>query len=145
MSHFAKIQVNFKFAEEASLIAALELAYGKGSVTVHEQPVHPRLWGGQDSKSYTGDLHAEPCHIIVDRKAATEHGGGLSNDLGFRRNNDGGYDTWLDKSGWTTELSDQVMEEYSAKISTRELELQGYSVQRSRQEDGSLLLRAEAW
>jgi hypothetical protein len=37
------------------------------------------------------------------------------------------------------------MEEYSAKISTRELELQGYSVQRSRQEDGSLLLRAEAW
>lgn len=144
MSHFTEISVNYLQKNEKQFVEALESLFGKGHVEVHEEGA--ALFGYQGdnraNKPKSSDDYAPPCHIIIRRK----HVGGASNDVGFVRSDDGKYVAYIsdyDKSGnFNQKKQNQVLQEYTALVTEKQLKKQGYSMKREVQKDGTLKLYA---
>ena len=90
MSHYTKMTVEAKQANEQDLIGALKTHFGDG-VEVYDQAKPLKLWNGGSAKQDSGYGTAEDCHIIVRRQTVEKKRGGhcATNDLGWKRNSDG--------------------------------------------------------
>lgn len=146
MSHYAEIECAAQQKSEADFIASLESVFGKGKVEVNE--------GGKALIGYHGDdrsklsqsdpNYAPKCEIIIRRKTL----GAASNDIGYRRNEEGGYTAYIsdydEKATFTEAKRDAAMQEYSAAVATRRLKAQGYTVTRTN-EKGHVKLKATKW
>src|SRR5258708_7933752 len=132
MSHFTSMEVDFKQSCENDLVKALESVFGVGNVEVHNEPVG--LYGYQgdlrSSRKTNSPDYAPPCHIVIRR----QHVGGASNDVGFRRNEDGTYDAYIsdyDKSSnFGSAKLNKIKQEYTLSVTERKLKQQGYTTKR---------------
>src|SRR5271165_1902872 len=93
MSHFTKINVDFKQSQEDCFIEALQEIFGANAVEVSDKGL--ALYGhhGDDRSqlSQSNPNYAPKCHVRIARK----HIGGSSNDIGFQRNEDGTYNAFI--------------------------------------------------
>jgi len=144
MSHFTEIKVNFLQKNEKQLVAALETLFGEGHVEVHDDGASLQGYHGDDrsSLSKSNPNYAPPCHIIIRRK----HVGSASNDIGYQRTEDGKYVAYIsdyDKgSHYSTAKQNKVLQEYTAKVTEKQLKSQGYAMKREVQKDGTIKLFA---
>jgi hypothetical protein len=133
MSHYAEMQCEYKQKSEKEFIAALELVFGEGHVELHEEGAGLMGYGGDNrsQKSEKSKDYAPPCHVIIRRK----HVGGASNDVGFRRNEEGGYTAFVsdfDKGrNFDTKKQHIVAQEYAARVTEKTMKAQGYAVKRT--------------
>jgi hypothetical protein len=144
MSHFTEIKVDFLQKNEKQLIAALEAQFGEGNVEVHEDgsPLYGYQGDDRSLKSKNSPDYAPPCHIIIRRN----HVGSAANDVGYRRTEDGKYVAYIsefDKKGnFDVKKQNFVMQEYTAKVTEKQLKSQGYSLKRVTEKDGTIKLYA---
>ncbi len=146
MSHFTEIKTNFLQKHEKQLIAALEEHFGSGKVEVHTSGEELRTYAGTlASKAQLG--HTEKCHLIIRRKTQEDYIGHsvATNDAGFARNGDGGYDVFVDRAGFSTELQGLVAQSYTLLVAENELQAEGYQTSRVSKEDGSVRLEARIY
>lgn len=145
MSHQANVEVDdVKTNEEAHLIAGLQAVFGEDGVEVHDTPANLNLWNGQAAKGVNNWGEFSPCHIIV-RRATMEKTLGhhaATNDLGYRRNQDGTYTLFSDKAGFPQALQERVWEETNISKATAKVKAQGYKVSRAVGLDGRTVLTA---
>jgi uncharacterized protein DUF1257 len=116
MSHFTRVRTTLRDPE---LLAAALAAVGFATVETHDSP--QTLYG------YQGDARPERAEVIVRRRDI----GRLSNDIGFRRREDGGFEAIIseyDRSrygqAWLTELA----RAYGHAAALRYAEQNGYEV-----------------
>lgn len=141
MSHFTEMNVECNQKNEQCLVEALEEIFGKGSVEVHEEPTGLYGYGGdlRSNLSKNNANYAPPCHLVIRRK----HVGGASNDVGFRRNENGTYDAYIsdyDKGGNFNQAKvDKMMQHYTSGVTVKQLKKQGYNVTK-KVEQGNIVL-----
>lgn len=147
MSHYAEITCAAQQKSEKEFIAALEGVFGKGSVEVSEEGSALIGYHGDNraNLSKSDPNYAPKCNIIIRRKTL----GSASNDVGYRRNEEGGYTAYVsdyDKKATFTERSrDKVMQEYSAAVAEKRLKAQGYTVKRTVDAKGHIKIRGSKW
>jgi hypothetical protein len=142
MSHFTELAVQYTQKNESCLVAALEEQFGKGNVEVHEDGA--ALFGYQGdnraTKSKTDANYAPPCHIVIRRK----HVGSASNDVGYRRTEDGKYVAYIsdyDKGyNFGTAKQQVITQDYTVRVSEKQMKSQGYTVTRQKNKDGTIKL-----
>lgn len=141
MSHFTELNVECQQKNEAQLIEALEEIFGKGNIEVHEEGAGLYGYGGdlRSSLAKTNPNYAPPCHLIVRRKNV----GGASNDVGFRRNENGTYDAYIsdyDKGhNFNQAKVDKMMQHYTSGVTVKQLKKQGYQITK-KVENGNIVL-----
>lgn len=141
MSHFTEIRVNFSQKCEAELVAALEEQFGKGHVEIH--PEGSALFGYQGdnrSKLPVGSSnYAPPCHLIIRK----QHVGGASNDVGYRKNEDGTYSAYISQydqsSNFNMAKQDKVAVKYTELVTEKQLKAKGYTIKKT-YENGKLVI-----
>lgn len=144
MSHFTEMQVDFLCKNETALVSALEEQFGKGKVEVHENGAALYGYRGDNraDMSKTSSDYAPPCHIIIRRTNV----GSASNDVGYRRTEDGKYVAYISDFDKTNNFNkgkqDQVAQEYALKVSEKQLKNQGYSLKRVAGKNGSVKIVA---
>lgn len=132
MSHFTEMQVDYLQKNEAQLVAALEECFGKGNVEVHENGAALMGYHGDNRANLakSNPNYAPPCHIIIRRK----HVGSASNDVGYRRTEDGKYAAYIsdfDQGGhFNKAKQNKVTQDYTVGVTTKQMKLQGYSVKK---------------
>lgn len=117
MSHFTRVRTTLRDPE--LLVAALASA-GFGNVESHDAP--QTLYG------YRGDARPERAEVIVRRK----HIGRASNDIGFRRREDGSFEAVIseyDRSRYDRTWLTRVARAYGHAAALRYAEENGYEVQ----------------
>ena len=146
MSHYAEIECAYQQKSEGDFVAALEAVFGKGNVEVHEEGADMYGYQGDNrsKKSVESADYAPKCNIIIRRKNV----GGASNDVGFKRNEEGGYNAYIsdyDKgANFSKTKQDKVLQEYSASVAERRLKAQGYTVKRT-VEQGRIKIKGSKW
>jgi hypothetical protein len=145
MSHFTEMKVEFRQQNESAFIKALELQFGEGNVEVHSEPVGLHGYHGDDrsQKSLRSPDYAPPCEIVIRRRNI----GMASNDIGYRRNEEGGYTAYVsehDKSNtFTSEKRNSVFQEYTLLVAQKQLRDKNWSnFRRVKLDDGSVQLIA---
>jgi hypothetical protein len=123
MSHFTRVRTTLRDPE---LLAEALAAVGFATAETHDSP--QTLYG------YQGDARPERAEVIVRRRDV----GRLSNDIGFRRRGDGGFEAIIseyDRSRygqtWLTELA----RAYGHAAALRYAEENGYEVQSDETEE----------
>lgn len=113
MSHYTKMSISAQQEYEGELIAALKQHFGEKEVEVHDKKASLQMWEGSPS-----GLNA---NLIVRRKNLSKKLGHdvLSNDLGYERDNAGGYTVHADEAGFPKESADAVALAYSEKLAER--------------------------
>lgn len=133
MSHFTEMSVNFLQKNEAQLVKALEECFGEGSVEIHNEGAALMGYGGDNRAKLpkNNPNYAPPCHLIIRR----ENVGGASNDVGYRRTEDGKYVAYIsdyDRRGnFSKEKQLGVQNSYTAGVTERQLKMQGYQTTRT--------------
>lgn len=142
MSHFSSIKTEYK--DTQCLIAALEEQFGKGHVEFNEEGA-ALIGYHQDDRSLlpkSDPNYAPKCQIVVRRK----HVGSASNDVGYRRNEDGTYTAFIseyDSTGNFNQTKQKaVKQNYTANVTKKTLTRQGYQVQLKKQTNGTLKITA---
>ena len=144
MSHFAEIKVDYQQKYEGDLIAALEEQFGPKSVEVHQEgsPLFGYQGDNRATKSKNSEDYAPPCHLVIRRKNV----GSASNDVGYRRTEDGKYSAYISDFDSGANFGPQkqglVAQEYGLRVSERQLKLKGYRVQRNELPNGAVQLEA---
>ena len=147
MSHFTELAVEYSQKCEAQLVAALEETFGKGNVEVHEDGAALMGYHGDNrAKLATSNPnYAPPCHIIIRRK----HVGSASNDVGYRRTEDGKYVVYIsdyDKgSNFNKAKQNKVTQDYTVGVTEKQMKAQGYVVKRAVGEKGAIKLIASRY
>jgi hypothetical protein len=145
MSHFAEIEVDFDQEHEAELIAALEEQFGKGHVEVHEKGAGLYGYGGdlRSEASPKSANYAPPCELVIRR----QHVGGASNDVGYKRTENGKYKAFIsdyDQGGnFSTAKQNAVAQNYGVSVAMRTLKADGWKVHTVKQDDGSVKVVAK--
>lgn len=140
MSHFAKIQMQFKSEFKTQLVEALETQYD--TVESHEEPVDLLTYFGEPAskQSKNGGMWAPKCELVVRRKTLeTKMGRSLMvNDMGFAKSETGNYDIYADLDGVPRASINLIMAEYSARVAEKKLRAEGYQTKRLELPDGKL-------
>ena len=135
MSHYTEMQCNALSKNEAELVASLKAQFGEKAVEVHDE-----------AKALTGyDQQAKKkAHIIVRKEyvAKVNHRKHAYNDIGYERREDGTYAMHYDKMDLEDRVRDRIMQDYAERVATRKLKAQGYSVKRTVDEKGKVVLLA---
>lgn len=136
------MEVEFKTKSQAELVKALESIVGQGNVEVHETGKNLKLWNGTDASNSSkgGGFWAPPCEIIV-RKAHLPRKG-MTNDMGFQRQENGTYKMYVDSAGWDSSNTADLKKEYTANVTEKTLKSNGWITKRSIVE-GKLRITAE--
>jgi Protein of unknown function (DUF1257) len=116
MSHFTRVRT--KLRDPDLLVKALT-AVGFTTVEAHDSP--QTLYG------YHGDARPERAEVIVRRR----HIGRLSNDIGFRRREDGDFEAIIsdyDRSSYNRAWLTKVARAYGHAAALRYAEDHGYEV-----------------
>lgn len=144
MSHFSQIEVDFQSKNESCLVEALEEIYGKGNVEQSSDGIALIGYTGDNrSRLPTNNPNYAPkCNIVVRRKFV----GGASNDIGYYRTEDGKYKLCVsdyDSHGhFGKKKQALVKQHYTASITKKQLKAQGYTVNMSKNKDGTLKVTA---
>jgi hypothetical protein len=129
MSHYSRFQT--QFADPQLLCKALA-DVGYETVEQHEQPVQLR--------GFQGDLRADTANLVVRRGFI----GGLSNDIGFIRKEDGLYEAIIsdyDKRKHNDTWLQTLTQQYGVHATIQSLTEQGYELDQMLTEpDGSIRL-----
>lgn len=126
------------------LVAALEEQFGQGHVEFNEDGSSLIGYHGDDRATLpkTDPNYAPKCQVVVRRKYV----GGASNDVGYRRNEDGTYTAFIsefDSTGNYNETKQKnVKQHYTANVTKKTLTRQGYQVQLKKQTNGTLKITA---
>ena len=123
MSHYVKLSIQAQQRFEAELVAALVQHFGEGKVESHgDKKV--------DLLNYAGQKSNLKANIVVRKAAQGEKLGRYvaSNDLGYERNAQGGYDVHVDMDGFPLEHQHLVAQYYSERAIARNAEETGYQV-----------------
>lgn len=146
MSHFTEMEVSYDQKNEKDLIASLEEQFGKGNVEVHEDGA--ALFGYQGDnrlqKPVSSPDYAPACHLIIRRK----HIGSASNDIGYRRLENGKYAAYIsdyDKGVFTKDKQNTVTQNYGVFVAERNLKKQGWIVKQSKLDNGTIRLTATSY
>jgi hypothetical protein len=116
MSHFTRVRT--KLRDRELLVKALN-SVGFTTVEAHDSP--QTLYG------YRGDARPERAEVIIRRR----HIGKLSNDIGFRRREDGGFEAIIseyDRSRYDQAWLTKVARAYGHAAALRYAEEHGYEV-----------------
>ncbi len=116
MSHYTTLKT--KLIETGALIKALS-DVGFSSVEIHDKAQH--LYG------YQGDERRQTAEVIVRR----EFVGHASNDIGFKRNEDGVFDAIIsgyDRSKFDDKWLRSLMHRYAYHAARDRLQQQGFDV-----------------
>jgi uncharacterized protein DUF1257 len=116
MSHFTKLKT--RIAEPDALIKALA-DMGFKQVEIHET--------AQNLYGYRGDIRQQRAEVIIRRK----HIGKASNDIGFRRREDGTFDVIIsdyDRSKYSQEWLNRLTQRYAYHTARAKLEEQGFAL-----------------
>jgi hypothetical protein len=116
MSHFSRIRT--RLVDEDALVSALK-ELGFNHVELHEQAQH--LYG------YLGDVRQQTAEVIIRRA----HIGKASNDIGFKRGADGGFDAIIsdyDRTKYSQKWIDKLTQIYGYNVTRRNLVKQGFTV-----------------
>lgn len=140
MSHFAKIQMQFKAEFQKELAEALSTQFE--AVEVHEEPVELLTYFGEPAsgQSKHGGMWAPKCEVVVRREELERKAGRrlAVNDMGFSKTTTGTFDVHVDLDGVPRANIDLIMAEYSARVAERKLKAEGYMVKRLELPDGRL-------
>lgn len=143
ISHFTEVRTVYK--DQKALVEALEHAFGKGTVEVNAEGAP--LFGYQgDNRALlpVGNAnHAPPCTVIVRRR----HVGGASNDIGYRRGEDGVFRAYVsdyDTGAARTRL-DKIPQRYAVAAARSAARAQGWNVVEVPQKNGTVKLQLEKW
>ncbi|MFN3653410.1 MAG: DUF1257 domain-containing protein [Armatimonadota bacterium] len=134
MSHY--VRCNTVFRDRESLVHALtELGWSREQIEDHEEATP--LYG------YQGDLRLETAHVIIRRR----HIGGLSNDLGFARQEDGTYAAIIseydrDSLGYDAAWLGRLRQSYAAEQIRKQCAQRRIPLQRE-VKDGRIILRLQ--
>ena len=140
MSHYVKLNIQAQQKFEAELVAALVQHFGEGKVESHgDKKV--------DLLNYAGQKSNLKGNIVVRKAAQGEKLGRYvaSNDLGYERNKEGGYDVHVDMDGFPKEHQNLVAQYYAEKVATSQLQAKGYQVQRQLLKTGEIELTAQRY
>jgi hypothetical protein len=116
VSHFTRLKT--RITDRAALIKALA-DVGYKLVEAHDTPQH--LYG------YQGDKRAQAAEVIVRRR----HIGSLSNDLGFRRTDDGSFEAIIsryDRRKHSQSWLDRLTQRYAYHVARAKLQEQGFDL-----------------
>lgn len=143
MSHFTSVEVEYEQKNEKELIEALEKQFGKGHVEVHPKGGALIGWHGDDRSklSHKDPNYAPPCELIIRRKYV----GGSSNDVGFKRTENGKYIAYISDfdKGTNVNLDKQssIAMEYGMRVAERQLKAEGWNTTRINEKDGSVTVQ----
>jgi hypothetical protein len=139
MSHYARLNIQAQQKYEAELVAALGEHFGAAGVEVHDTAKGLKDWQGQSTK--------EKAEIIIRKDTLSQKLGRtvLANDLGYKRNNDEGYDVIADEAGFPKAHQDLVAQYYAEKVASKKLKAQGYAVARKVLSSGQIQLTAQRY
>jgi hypothetical protein len=144
MSHYCTMDVIFKVEFEQDLVEVLEAQFGKGHIEVHEEP--KPLFGFQgDNRALAnknGPDYAPPCDIIIRR----EYVGRASNDIGFKRMQDGTFKAYVSEfdsySNYPKKKQEQTAKEYSLRVTEKTLRSDGWrNFVKTTDKDGTVHLK----
>jgi hypothetical protein len=116
VSHFTRLKT--RITDKGALIKALA-DVGYKLVEAHETPQH--LFG------YQGDQRAQTAEVIVRRKYV----GRASNDLGFRRTEDGSFEAIIsryDRHKHSQAWLDRLTQRYAYHVARAKLQEQGFDL-----------------
>lgn len=116
MSHFSRIRT--RLVDANALVSALK-ELGFNHVELHEQAQH--LYG------YLGDVRQQTAEVIIRRA----HIGKASNDIGFKRGTDGGFDAIIsdyDRTKYSQKWIDKLTQIYGYNVTRSNLVKQGFTV-----------------
>ena len=116
MSHFSRIRT--RLVDANALVSALK-ELGFNHVELHEQAQH--LYG------YLGDVRQQTAEVIIRRA----HIGKASNDIGFKRGADGGFDAIIsdyDRTKYSQKWIDKLTQIYGYNVTRSNLVKQGFTV-----------------
>ncbi len=145
MSHYVEMEVDFEVENEHELVAALEKVFGEGHIEVHDKPVPMMGWHGDDRSkvSTSSPDYAPPCDIIIRRKFV----GGSANDVGFARQPDGKYKSYISEydnsATFTAEKQGLVAQEYGVRVAEKTLQKEGWKTFRQALPNGSVKVVAK--
>jgi hypothetical protein len=128
MSHFTRMAT--RFTDVPGLVKALA-DVGFKNVEVHETPQH--LYG------FLGDQRTQTAEVIIRKK----HVGFASNDIGFKRRNDGVFEAVVssyDRTWYSTEWLNKLTQRYAYHVAKAKLEEQGFNLVTDEAKDGNLRL-----
>ena len=141
MSHFTKMEVNYSQKYEAELLLAIEEAMG-AKPEVHAEPVELlNYWGETTSDKTAKSDHAEKCHLVL-RRGQGKLASRATNDIGWRRTEDGGYAAYLDDKGITTGETGLISQSYAVAVAEKQVKAKGYTVSKKALSDGRIQLTA---
>ena len=129
MSHFVECQTEFR--DPQALVAALvECGFQEPQIEVHEEAVP--LYG------YQGDARPQKAHIVIRR----QHVGQAANDVGWERQADGAYRTWISeydgRHRFDQAMQSRIRQEYAYQVITRQQRARGRTVNRERLPSGEI-------
>jgi hypothetical protein len=132
MSHYVECKPGFK-DREALIEALVAVGFDRSQIEVHEEGI--TLFG------YRGDERAQRAHIVIRR----QHVGPAANDVGWERLPDGTYRAWISeydqRHRFNEALQNQVKQEYSVAVLSRQARALGRTVARRQRDDGAIDLR----
>ena len=147
MSHFTEMEVQFQQKNEKQLIEALEKVFGKGSVEVHEKGGALIGYEGNDRSklNHNNANYAPLCHLIIRKNRV----GSASNDVGYRRMENGKYIAYISEYDQRTNFSEdkqnELKKQYSYLVTQKELKRMGYEIKTTKKQNGTIVLEAERW
>lgn len=149
MSHVTEMSVNVNPKHIDEFINALKDHFGAEGVEVNlDSPIKMLRWNGESLHKASGSYGVAPeCHIVV-RRSTQEKKAGHSlavNDLGYRVNKEENkVDAFIDVSGFSKVDQDNVLMNYGAYVSAKQLKKQGYMLKRVN-ENGVVKLQAQKY
>jgi hypothetical protein len=130
MSHYSTIRT--KLVNRDFLVRALGDLGFAGKVQVYDEPV--RLHG------YRGDQRRQRAEVVIPRRYV----GRASNDIGFRRNDEGTFDAIIsdyDKRKYSQEWLGKLTQRYAYHAAIHTLHEQGFAVvEESKETNGQLCI-----
>ena len=137
MSHYVKLKPVFLVKHETELIDSLKQVFGKNSVLVFDTAENI---GGFDNQAN------KKAHIIIRKtdvaKALHVHGW---NDIGYERYEDEKYNLWADPEDFPVAAQDLIARDYNERVLTKNLEAQGYTLDREVYASGHVHIKARIY
>ena len=130
MSHYTECKTAFK-SKEALIKALIERGWTKDKIEVHDQAV--KLVG------YRGDERATKANIVIRRV----HVGAASNDIGFRREENGTYTAVVsdyDRHKYGGAWMKQLKQSYTKNVSIMKLKGMGCMVTEHKNKEGQAVI-----
>jgi hypothetical protein len=144
MSHFTSVTVDYQQKQEDCFIDALKEVFGANNVEVSDKGLALFGYQGDDrsKKSENDPNYAPLCHIRINRKGV----GSASNDIGYRRNEDGSYQAFVSEydsgANFSKSRQDKLKQHYTCSVTQKTLKARGYTVKVTKDKGGLLKISA---